>query len=217
MPRTPLPIMTALLVVLAVYVGSRSVVAQEADEAIGRLAALPSADAAGADADDRSYKVLATRRASTLERELNAAAAAGYRLETLTWRVGRFLPLPGDRREMMAIVARSAQPARFSYRVVPARDEAESKIEARLNEAGEAGYRVREVGTSVVLERDEAADPVAREFRVVTTSRVEMLEAEMAAAGHDGYRPVGLLPPAAIEGLVAILSRRTGIASSTAQ
>ena len=220
MPRTSLPILTALLVVLAVCVGSRSVVAQEADEAIGGLAALPSADAAGADADadDRSYKVLATRRASTLERELNAAAAAGYRLETLTWRVGGLLPFPGDRREMMAIVARSAQPARFSYRVVAARDEAESKIEARLNEVGQAGYRVREVGTSVILERDEAADPVAREFRVVTTSRIDTLEAEIAAAGHDGYRPVGLLPPGgAIEGLVAILSRPTGIASSTAQ
>ena len=217
MPRTPLPIMTALLVVLAVCVGSRLVVAQDAEEGIGELGALPSADAAGADGDDRSYKVLATRRASTLERELNAAAAAGYRLETLTWRVGGILPLPGDRREMMAIVARNARPARFSYRVVPARDEAESKIEARLNEAGEAGYRVREVGTSVILERDEAADPVATEFRVVTTSRIDTLEAEIAAAGHDGYRPVGLLPPAAIEGLVAILSRPTGSASSTAQ
>ncbi len=217
MPRTPLPIMTALLVAVAVYVGSRSLVAQEADEAIGQPAALPSADAAGADADDRSYKVLATRRASTLERELNAAAADGYRLQTLTWRVGRLVPLPGDRREMMAIVARTGQTARFSYRVVAARDEGESKIEARLNDVGEAGYRVREVGTSVILERDEAADPVSTEYRVVTTSRIETLEAEIAAAGHDGYRPVGLLPPAAIEGLVAILSRPTGTASSTAQ
>ena len=164
---------------------------------------------------DGSYKVLATRRASTLERELNAAAAVGYRLQTLTWRVGGSLwgvvPLPGDRREMMAIIARTAQPARFSYRVVPARHESESKLEARLNEAGEAGFRVREVGTSVILERDEAADPVAREFRVVSTSRIRTLEAEIAAAGRDGYRPVGLTPPAAIEGLVAILSRPTGM------
>ena len=218
MSRT-LPIMTALQIVLAVCVGSRSVVAQEADEAIVGLATLPTADAAGANADDRSYRVLATRRASTLERELNAAAAAGYRLQTLTWRrFGGLFPFPGDRREMMAIVARSTQPARFSYRVVAALGEAESKIEARLNEVGKAGYHVREIGTSVILERDEAADPVATEFRVVTTSRIDTLEAEIAAAGHDGYRPVGLLPPGgAIEGLVAILSRSMGIASSTAQ
>ena len=135
----------------------------EADEGRGA----PGAHTTEADADDRSvYKVLATRRASTLERELNAAAAVGYRLQTLTWRVGGgawgFLPLPGDRREMMAIVACTARPARFSYRVVAARDEAESELEARLNEAGEAGYRVREVGTSVILERDEAADPSRR-------------------------------------------------------
>lgn len=89
-------------------------------------------------------------------------------------------------------------------------DERESQIEARLNEAGEAGYRVREVGTSVIMERDEAADPVATDYRVVTTTRVGTLEAEMAAAGRDGYRPVGLAPPASIEGLVAILSRPTG-------
>ena len=174
------------------------------------------AHTAAADADDRSvYKVLATRRASTLERELNEAAAVGYRLQTLTWRVGGMLwgvvPLPGDRREMVAILTRTAQPRRFSYRVVAVTDERESQIEARLNEAGEAGYRVREVGTSVILERDEAADPVATDYRVVTTTRVGTLEAEMAAAGRDGYRPVGLAPPASIEGLVAILSRPTGM------
>ena len=167
-------------------------------------------------ADDRSeYKVLATRRASTLERELNAAAAVGYRFEALTWRVGGTLwgvvPIPGDRKEMMAIVARIARPGRFSYRVVAVWDEAESRIEAGLNAAGEAGYRVREVGTSVILERDEAADPIATDFRVVTTTRVGTLEAEMAAAGRDGYRPVGLAPPGMIEGLVAVLSRPTGV------
>ena len=46
----------------------------EADEGRGAPGARPSE----ADADDRSYRVLATRRASTLERELNAAAAVGY-------------------------------------------------------------------------------------------------------------------------------------------
>ncbi len=217
MPRTPFPFMALLLIVLVMLVDSRSVGAQEADEAIGRPAAVPGADAAKVGADDRMYKVLSTRRASTLERELNAAAAVGYRLQTFTWRVGRFIPIPGDRREMMAIVARTAQPARFSYRVVPARDEEESKLEARLNAAGEAGFRVREVGTSVILERDEAADPVATEFRVVTTSRIGTLEVEIAVAASDGYRPVGLTPPAAIEGLVAILSRPAGVASATAQ
>ena len=44
----------------------------EADEGRGA----PGAHTAAADADDRSYKVLATRPASTLERELNAAATA---------------------------------------------------------------------------------------------------------------------------------------------
>ena len=173
-----------------------------------------------ADAGDSSaYKVLATRRASTLERELNEAAAAGYRLQTLTWHTGGSLwgtiPLPGDRREMMAIVARGAQPGRFSYRVVAARDETELEIEGRLNEAGRAGFRVREVGPSVILERDAAADPVATEFRVVTTTRISTLEAEIAAAGRDGYRPVGLAPPAAVEGLVAILSRPRPVVTVT--
>ena len=114
----------------------------EADEGRGA----PGAHTAEAEADDRSvYKVLATRRASTLERELNAAAAVGYRLQTLTWRVGGgawgFLPLPGDRREMMAIVARTARPARFSYRVVAARDEAESELERTRRPAGRRSWR----------------------------------------------------------------------------
>ena len=204
MSRTLLRIVTALLIALALQVGNRSVVAQEAGEA------------GGAYADDRSYKVLATRRASTLERELNAAAAGGYRLHTVTWRELSLLPIPGDRREVMAMVARGARPSRFTYRVVATQDEAEAKLEARLNELGAAGFRVRELGTFVILERDEAADPVATAFRVVTTSRLATLEAEIAAAGRDGYRPVGLTPPYAIEGVRAILARPAPREPSTA-
>ena len=213
MSRTLLRIMAASLVVLVMYVGGRPAVAQEADEARGA----PVLGPGGADSDERPYKVLATRRASTLERELNAAAATGYQLQTVTWRDPTILPLPGDRREVMAIVARSARPARFTYRVAVAWHETEAKLEAQLNELGEAGFRVRDVGPFVILERDnEAAEPVATAFRVVTTSRIATLEAEIAAAGRDGYRPVGLAPPHRVEGLVAILSRPTAIDPSTA-
>lgn len=103
--------------------------------------------------DDLPYRMLATRRASTLERELNEAAAAGFRFVTASWGEDVFPPLPGDRNETMVLMEREEQPGRFSYRVVPPRSE--SELEAALNEAGEAGFRVRAVTREIILERDD--------------------------------------------------------------
>ena len=156
------------------------------------------------------YKVLATRRASTLEQELNGGAAEGYRLHSITWKrqlYGTFLfPFPGDRNEVTALTMLDGRPGRFRYRVL--RGLSEADLETALNEAAQEGFRVRSVGKFIVLERDDAGTSARREYEVVTTSKVTTLEAELRAMRDDGYAPVGLLPPrGAVEGLVAILSR----------
>ena len=156
------------------------------------------------------YKVLATRRASTLEQELNGGAADGYRLHSITWKrqlYGTFLfPFPGDRNEVAALTVLDGRPGRFRYRVL--RGLSEADLETALNEAAQEGFGVRSVGKFIVLERDDAGTSARREYEVVTTSKVTTLEAELRAMRDDGYAPVGLLPPrGAVEGLVAILSR----------
>ena len=177
--------------------------------------AQPAIETAASKADTLPYRMLATRRASTLERELNEAAAAGFRFVFASWGDDEFPPLPGDRNETMVLMGREEHPGRFSYRVVPPRSE--SELEAALNEAGEAGFRIRAVTRSIILERDETEDAVATGYRVVTTTRVATLEREIAAAARAGYLPVGIRPPFAIEGLVAVLSRaRSNPAPATA-
>ena len=210
MSRTPFRIMTALLVVLATSVGSHPVVAQETEEADGARDVPSAVGPAGVDVDNLSYRVLATRRAATLERELNEAAEGGFRLHEFTWRdcdYGDLPPFPGDRCELMVVVVRDARAGRYRYRVL--RRSREASLESALNEAAEAGFRTRALGQAIILERDDAgARP--EQYLVVTTSKISTLEAEIAAALHDGYAMVGMLPPAPVEGLVAVLSRPGG-------
>ena len=120
------------------------------------------------------YKVLATRRASTLEQELNGGAADGYRLHSITWKrqlYGTFLfPFPGDRNEVAALTVLDGRPGRFRYRVL--RGLSEADLETALNEAAQEGFGVRSVGKFIVLERDDAGTSARREYEVVTTSKV---------------------------------------------
>ena len=167
----------------------------------------PPAETAVAGSEDSAYRLLAARRTSTLELELNAAAEAGFRIVTVTWGEAPILVThPGDRNETMILLERADRSQRYSYRVIAAARE--DNLEAALNEAGAEGFHVRAVARRVIiLERDEAAAAVPIEYRVVTTTRVSTLEAEIAAAAGAGYAPVGIRPPYPIEGLVAILSR----------
>lgn len=167
--------------------------------------ALP-AETAAPGSGGPAYRFLAARRAPTLERELNAAAEAGFRVVTVTWGEEGIVPFPGDRNETMVLLEGQDGPQRFSYRVMYATTE--KTLETALNEAGAEGFLVRAVARRVVvLERGEAEEAVPIEYRVVTTTRISTLEAEIAAAAGAGYAPVGIRPPFAIEGLVAILSR----------
>jgi hypothetical protein len=164
--------------------------------------------------DDVAYRVLATRRASTLEHELNEAALSGYRFLAATWGApSGLVPFPGDCNETMVLVGREGAPEGFSYRVVPAGNEA--PLEAELNEAGAQGFRVRAVARRmIILERHQTVVG-ALQYRVVTTTRVATLEAEIAEAVKAGYEVAGMRPPYMVEGLVAILSRPRGVPAPT--
>ncbi len=177
---------------------------QEPTDAYARASSAETAPPPGSEGP--AYRFLAARRASTLERELNAAAEAGFRVVTVTWGQDGIVPFPGDRNETMVLLEGQDGPQRFRYRVMYATTE--KTLEAALNKAGTEGFLVRAVARrAIILERGEAEEAVPIEYRVVTTTRISTLEAEIAAAAGAGYAPVGIRPPFAIEGLVAILSR----------
>ena len=117
----------------------------------------------GAAGEDRKldYQVLSTSRTSTMEKELNEAAASGYRFLKVT-----SSPNVLGGKELVAVTVRDrggVDPDVRQYRVLTARGT--SNLEKKLKEAAKEGYEYRDQTTMpnvfggkdvvVILERKE--------------------------------------------------------------
>jgi hypothetical protein len=160
------------------------------------------------------HVVLATSRTSTMERELNEAAERGFRFQTV---MGGETAIGGN--EVVAIMARTAgSPGRFAYKLLAT--SRTSTMERELQEAADEGYEYRGQtifksafgGDEVVciLERDNDAEVVPVQYRLLATNRTSTLEEELLEVGAAGYQIVGMtVAKTAIGGteLVAIVRR----------
>ena len=144
------------------------------------------------------YRVVATVRTSTLEKEINDAAESGYRLRGM---IGGSTAFGGA--EMVAILTRRAvgEPAhRYEYRVLATNRT--STMQDELQDAGEDGYDFRgqtilETAFGgrevvVVLEREREGPRPIVEYRLLATNRTSTMERELDAIGEEGYEIVGL-------------------------
>lgn len=159
-------------------------------------------------------RVLATNKTSTMEKELNDAAEAGFRFVTA---MGGETAIGG--KEVVAIMSRTAgtERGRFAYKLLATNRT--STMERELREAAAAGfeYRAQTIFDSllggqevvVILERDK--DSTERsDYKLLATSRTSTLEKELLEAGTAGYAVIGLtVAKTAIGGkeLVAIVKR----------
>jgi hypothetical protein len=178
--------------------------------------AAPDAFAQSAAAVD--HRVLATTKTSTMEKELNEAAEAGFRFQAVMGGESAF-----GGKEVVAIMSRLERKAagRFAYRLL-----ATSKtgtMQKELQDAADAGfvYKGQTIFQStfggeevvVILERDKDAVGRPAEYKLVATSKTSTLEKEVQQAGAVGYEIVGMtLAKTALGGkeLVAILKRSRG-------
>ncbi len=160
------------------------------------------------------FRVLATSRTSTMDKELNEAAQAGYRFQAV---MGGETAVGGKE----VVIALSRVPggsARFQYRLLATNRT--STMERELREAAEAGYQYR--GQTVfettfggrevvcILERDSASKVPGGSYRLLATTRTSTLEKEMRQAGVEGYQIVGLTVGKTAMGgneLIAIMRR----------
>ena len=142
------------------------------------------------------YLVLAARRTSTMEREMNEAAELGYRFQGV---MGGGTAFGGS--ELVTIMMRGASTAgRFSYRLLATNQT--STMQEEMQQAGNEGYDYRgltvyksEFGGDeviVIMEHDNDAPPVRYEFLLLATSRTSTLQKELTDAGHQGFESVGL-------------------------
>ncbi len=141
------------------------------------------------------YKLLATSRTTTMEKEMNEAAANGYYFREV--RSGE-TAFGGD--EAVVVMERpvSAKPNRYSYQLLATSKT--STMQKELQTAGDKGFAYR--GTSVfkkfigrevvvILERDSEATPISWDFKLLATNRTGTMQKELAEAGNDGYEFVG--------------------------
>ena len=160
------------------------------------LIAAPQSDTGEASAEaGPEYRVLATNRTSTMQRELNQAAAAGYRLETV---MGGDTAFGG--KEVVAIVRQHRTAGRYAYQLLATLKT--STMQEEIQDAAAAGFHYRDQTVFetafggeevvVILERDNQATLRPMEYLLLATSRTSTLQSELEAATRRGYELVGM-------------------------
>jgi hypothetical protein len=141
------------------------------------------------------YRVLATSKTSTLEAEMNQAAASGFRFAFV---MGGETAVGGI--EGVAVLSRAGDGGRYSYRLLATTRT--STMQKELQEASDAGFEYRDQtvfksrfgGEEVVciLERDAQAPARQYEYKLIATTKTSTLEKELRDAGAAGYEALGL-------------------------
>lgn len=161
-------------------------------------------------------RVLATNKTSTMEKEMNDAAEAGYRFAAV---MGGDTAFGGS--EVVVLMTRVPdRKSSFAYKLLATSKT--STMQKEMQEAGDAGFEFK--GQTVfkstfggkevvvVLERDKTvAQSVKYEYRLLATKRTSTLQKEISDATTAGYAFVGMtVADTAIGGdeIVSILRRQ---------
>jgi hypothetical protein len=149
--------------------------------------------------DQIEYRLLATNKTSTMEKEMNQAAAAGFRFEGV---MGGETAGGGD--EAVVIMSRNpgaanAESPRYAYRLLATNKT--STMQKELSAAGETGflYKGQTVYSSafggrevvVILERQEGSK-TAYEYKLLATNRTSTMEKELNEVGRNGFLICGM-------------------------
>jgi hypothetical protein len=160
------------------------------------LSVCPGA-AAGAAAEAVEYRVLATNKTSTMQKEMSEAAAAGFRFGGT---MGGETAFGGN--EVVVVMTRTANASpRYEYKLLATTKT--STMQRELQEAGSAGfeYKGQSVFSSmfggkevvVILERDRDATSKDRwEYRLLATSKTSTMQRELSETGAQGFEYVGM-------------------------
>ena len=160
------------------------------------------------------YRVLSTSKTSTMEKELNEAAEAGFRFQAV---MGGETAIGG--KEAVVVMSRTGESkGRFGYKLLATSKT--STMEKELQEAADAGFEYRDqtVFKSVfggeevicILEQDKDGGPRGSQYKLVATTKTSTLQKELLEAGAAGYQIMGMTVAKTAMGgkeLVAVLRR----------
>ncbi len=185
-----------------------------------------SAVATGAPSGQLEYRVLATKKTSTMEKELNELARSGFRLRDAMGGQTAF----GGKETVVVMVRSADEPAerQFEYRLLATsktstmQQELQTAADLGFDYAGQTVFETSFGGKEVVviLERDLQKPVISHEYRLLATSKTSTMEKELGQMGQDGFVLVGLTVGKTKFGgreLVSILKRPVVAAAIGAQ
>jgi hypothetical protein len=144
------------------------------------------------------YKLLATNKTSTMQKELNQAAGSGFRYDGV---MGGETSFGGS--ETVVIMSRNPKEntgGQFEYRLLATNKT--STMQKELQAAADEGYEYR--GQTVfnttfggeevvvILERDREAKTRQFEYKLLATKKTSTMQKELEEAGKNGYTFVGI-------------------------
>lgn len=143
------------------------------------------------------FKLLATKKTSTMQKELNEAAEAGYRFNDVT---GGKTTFGGS--EVVVIMSKTANDenkGRYQYKLLAASKT--STMQKEMQEAGDNGFEFTGqtvldtfIGGDevvVILEKDTKAEIKRYEYKLLATSKTSTMQKELSQAGDAGFNFVG--------------------------
>jgi hypothetical protein len=144
------------------------------------------------------YKLLATSKTSTMEKELNEAADAGFRFEGV---MGGETSFGG--KEVVSILSRATgveAKARHQYKLLAT--SRTGTMQKEMAEAATAGfvYRGQTVTESmfggreviVIMERNHGATAAVAEYKLLATSKTSTMQKELSEVAEAGFRYRGV-------------------------
>lgn len=142
------------------------------------------------------YKLLATSRTSTMEKEMNEAASASYQFAEV---ISGETFFGGSEALVVMVRAKDVNhKPHYDYKLLATSKT--STMQKELQEAGDAGFEHRgqsvfkkTFGTEVmvILERDNEAKPKAWEYKLLATKKTSTMQKEVMEAAAAGYQFVG--------------------------
>ena len=167
------------------------------------------------DGERISYKLLATNKTKTMQKEMNEAAALGYEFSaTMTG------PTLGGN-EVVAVMSKSTDtPANQRYEYKLLATSKTSTVQKELRQAGAGGFRY--CGQSVaktafggqevvvILQREIGGPHKTYLYKLLATTRTNTMQKEVNQAGEEGFELMGLTVSETAFGsqeLVSILMR----------
>ena len=161
------------------------------------------------------YRVLSTTKTSTMQKEMQEAADAGFRFADV---MGGSTAMGGS--EVVVIMTKEGQAGTYEYRLLATNKT--STMQKELQEAGDAGFEYKGQtafksafgGKEVVTILERAKDvkaPPRYEYRLLATSKTSTMQKELGEAGDQGFEFVGVTVAKTLIGgdeVVSILRRK---------